>query len=294
MQRNKKNQYECRSKASLCLYGIYTTMPRDTKQPQPLDYGGVLLIISFLLFFITPLIYGRSFQWPWWIFALIGVSLLFLWLFIQWEIRREKHQKPALISIQLLHNKSFSYNLPIILFYNFTAGLFICYPYYLQAYLHWEVMAAGLAILPYGLGFFVGPLLFTKGNKSSSFWIPIALGLLIISFIALGVTFYLIAQPFWLTHGLFLLAGLGHGLIMPVMMRESIHPITLEQAGQASGLVSTLIQVGSVLGGAIVGTLFFSFGNSYGFPLALAAALATIGSVQIIGLAFYYTNIKSQ
>lgn len=279
--------------ASLCLYGIYTTMPRDNRQPQALDYGGVLLIISFLLCFITPLIYGRSFQWPWWIFTLIGVSLLFLWLFIQWEIHREKRQKPVLISMQLFHNKAFSYNLPIILFYNFTAGLFICYPYYLQAHLHWEVVPTGLAILPYGFGFFIGPILFAKIPKSATFWIPFALSLLIVAYISLGVAFYLVAQPFWLTHGLFLLAGLGHGLIMPVMMRESIRPITLEQAGQASGLVSTIIQVGSVLGGALVGTLFFSLGNSYGFPLALAAAMATIGSVQIIGLAFYFTNRKS-
>ena len=276
--------------ASLCLYGIYTTMPQDKKQPQPLDYGGVFLIISFLLCFISPLIYGRSFQWAWWIFALIGGSLLLLFRFIQYEIHREKQQKTVLISMQLFKNKAFAYQLPLILFYNFTAGLFICYPYYLQAYLQWDVFTTGLAILPYGLGFFIGPILFAKINKQTTFWIPFALGVLTLSFMALALVFYTTAQPSWLTHSIFLLAGLGHGIIMPVMMRESIRPITLEQAGQASGLVSTTIQVGSVLGGAIVGTLFFSLSHGYGFPIALAAALATIGSVQLISLAFYYTK----
>ncbi|MEJ5144772.1 MULTISPECIES: MFS transporter [unclassified Sphingobacterium] len=278
--------------AAICLCGIYTNMPNELKKKQSLDVGGVILIISTLLCFITPLIYGRKFNWNWWIFAIILLSFTLLVLFVKLEKYRENRNKTVLLSINLFQNKDFVYNLPIILFYNFTAGLFICYPYYLQEHLHWGVLASGLAIAPYGIGFFLGPNLFARINKSPAFWIQLALGLLLLSFIALGVNFYFFDKPNFISHLLFLFAGLGHGLIMTVMMKESIRSITIEQAGQASGIISTIMQVGSVLGGAIIGTLFFGLTANLGFSTALAAALVAIGAVQIFGISFYLINSK--
>jgi MFS family permease len=278
--------------AAICLCGIYTNMPNELKKKQSLDVGGVILIISTLLCFITPLIYGRKFNWSWWIFAIILLSFTLLVLFVKLEKYRENRNKTVLLSINLFQNKDFVYNLPIILFYNFTAGLFICYPYYLQEHLHWGVLASGLAIAPYGIGFFLGPNLFARINKSPAFWIQLALGLLLLSFIALGVNFYFFDKPNFISHLLFLFAGLGHGLIMTVMMKESIRSITIEQAGQASGIISTIMQVGSVLGGAIIGTLFFGLTANLGFSTALAAALVAIGAVQIFGISFYLINSK--
>lgn len=278
--------------AAICLYGVYTNMPAEQRIKQSLDFGGVILIISALLSFITPLIYGRTYNWSWWIFAIMLLSFMLLVTFVQHEKYREKRNKTVLLSLNLFQNKDFAYNLPIILFYNFTAGLFICYPYYLQAHLQWGVLASGLAIVPYGIGFFLGPNLYARVNKKPSFWILLALGLLLFSFVALGINFYLFDKPNVISHLLFLFAGLGHGLIMPVMMRESIRSITIEQSGQASGIVSTVMQVGSVIGGAVIGTIFFSFTVNLGFSGALAIALTIIGAVQIFGISFYLINSK--
>lgn len=280
--------------ALVCLYGIYTQMPKEQVQKQSLDYKGVVLIIGALLCFITPLIYGRTYQWVWWIFAIIVGSGILVRLFVKYERKREQQGMPVLLSMTLFDNKTFAYNLPIILFYNFTAGLFICYPYYLQSYLEWEVFAVGMAILPYGVGFFFGPILFAKGKKPSTFWIKLGLGLLCVSFVSLGLLFSQLKEPSILTHILFLSAGLGHGITMPVMMKESIKMIEINEVGQASGIVSTVIQVGSVLGGAIVGTLFFSLSTIIDASSAFAIAIATIGLVQLIGVIFYRINNKNK
>ncbi|WP_413511748.1 MFS transporter [Myroides odoratus] len=279
--------------AAICLGGIYAYMPAEPKQKQSLDYLGVLLIISTLLCFITPLIYGRTLGWPWWIFALIGLSFLLLALFITYEKYREKQHKNGILSMRLFQNKTFAGCLPLILFYNFTAGLFICYPYYLQLHLHWGVLAAGLAILPYGIGFFLGPIVFAQVKQSPSFWIHLALGLLFFSFVVLGLLFYWLHTPNFATHLLFFFAGLGHGILLPVLMRESIRTIAPSQAGQASGIVSTSIQVGSVLGGALIGTLFFSLSETIGFPPALALGFAAIGGAQVLGFSFYKLSLKN-
>ncbi|AJA70642.1 Major Facilitator Superfamily [Myroides sp. A21] len=273
--------------AAICLYGIYTTMPKEKVQKQKLDYLGVVLVISALLCFITPLIYGRTYDWVWWIFAIIGGSIALAISFVKYEQYREQRQKPVLLSISLFSNKSFAYNLPIILFYNFTAGLFICYPYYLQSYLGWDVLVAGMAVLPYGIGFFLGPILFAKVDKQASFWIRSGLLLLLISFVGLGILFSQYGTPNAFMHGLFLSAGLGHGLLMPVMMKESIKSIAIDQVGQASGIVSTTIQVGSVLGGAVIGTIFFSLSSTLDYPKAFGIAIAVIGLVQLISIGFY-------
>ncbi|MDM1370772.1 MFS transporter [Myroides marinus] len=280
--------------AIVCLYGIYSQMPKEQIQKQRIDYIGVVLIISALLCFITPLIYGRTYQWAWWVFGILAMSSVLTFSFVKYETYREQQNQSVLLSMSLFRNKAFAYNLPIILFYNFTAGLFICYPYYLQSYLHWDVLTAGIAILPYGIGFFLGPILFAKVNKEASFWIRLGLGLLFISFVSLGMLFSQLKEPNILTHILFLSAGLGHGIIMPVMMKESIKMIEVNEVGQASGIVSTVIQVGSVLGGAIVGTLFFSLSTIIGVSNAFAIALATIGLVQLIGGIFYTINNKKK
>ena len=273
--------------AAMCLYGIYSQMPKERVVKQRLDYIGVILVISALLCFITPLIYGRTYHWAWWIFAIIGGSIALAISFVKYERYREQRQKIVLLSISLFGNKSFAYNLPIILFYNFTAGLFICYPYYLQSYLGWEVLASGIAIIPYGIGFFLGPILFAKIDKQASFWIRLGLLLLLISFVGLGILFSQNGTPNAFMHCLFLSAGLGHGLLMPVMMKESIKSIAIDQVGQASGIVSTTIQVGSVLGGAIIGTIFFSLSAVIGYPNAFAIAISVIGLIQLISIGFY-------
>ncbi len=279
--------------AAICLYGIYTTMPKEKVQKQKLDYLGVVLVISALLCFITPLIYGRTYDWAWWIFAIIGGSIALAISFVKYEQYRELCQKPVLLSISLFGNKSFAYNLPIILFYNFTAGLFICYPYYLQSYLGWDVLIAGMAVLPYGIGFFLGLILFAKVDKQASFWIRSGLLLLLISFVGLGILFSQYGTPNVFMHCLFLSAGFGHGLLMPVMMKESIKSIAVDQVGQASGIVSTTIQVGSVLGGAVIGTIFFSLSSTLDYPNAFGIAIAVIVLVQIIGLRLSLRGIRN-
>lgn len=85
------------------------------------------------------------------------------------------------------------------------------------------------------------------------------------------------------------LAGLGHGVIMPVMMRTAIALVSKDRAGQASALVSISMQVGGVTGGAIIGTVFFSTIDILSFPKAFALAILMIALFQITGV---YINTR--
>ncbi|MDR6371193.1 EmrB/QacA subfamily drug resistance transporter [Chryseobacterium bernardetii] len=269
----------------ICILGIHFTMDNSNKKEQTaIDFIGALLLIMALLLLICPLIFGQKFRWARWIFGILFAGILLLISFLQYETKQLQNNRPILIDPALLKQKPFALSLMIIFFYNFTAGLFICYPYYLQQFLHQDSMQTGLAIVPYGLAFFMAPLITSRIRLKSSKIIYGGLGLLITGFLTGAVTFYFQQKPSFITHVTLFIAGFGHGTIMPVMMRTAISLVSKDKAGQASGLVSIGIQIGSVTGGAIIGTLFFNLISILGFTEAFAAAVGMIGAFQVAGL----------
>ncbi|KFF17866.1 MFS transporter [Chryseobacterium sp. JM1] len=269
----------------LCIIGIHFTMDNNREDKrQNIDFSGAFLLIISLLMLICPIIFGRKYHWAWWIFAILLSGLLLLMIFYRYEVKSLRKNNPVLIDPTLLQYRPFVLCLLIIFFYNFTSGLFICYPYYLQQFLHQNPIETGLAIIPYGIAFFLGPLLVPRIKISSHIMIYIGLGLLITGFSLTSLFIDLQEKPSFGTDVSLFVAGLGHGIIMPVMMRKAIALISKEKAGQASGLISISIQIGSVTGGTIIGTIFFSAIEYWGFPKAFALAVLMIGALQIIGV----------
>ncbi|WP_114821852.1 MFS transporter [Chryseobacterium sp. KLBC 52] len=269
----------------ICIVGIHFTMDNKNNKAQTgIDFTGALLLILALLMLICPLIFGQKFGWAWWIFGILILGIVVLISFLQYETKQLQNNRPILIDPALLQQKPFALSLLIIFFYNFTAGLFICYPYYLQQFLHQNSMETGLAIVPYGLAFFIAPLVTSRVQMKAYKMIYLGLSLLMTGFLMSAVTFYIQQKPSFVTHIPLFIAGFGHGTIMPVMMRTAISLVSKDKAGQASGLVSISIQIGSVTGGAIIGTLFFNLIPILGFTEAFAAAIGMIGLFQLAGL----------
>ncbi|MCT2560438.1 MFS transporter [Chryseobacterium herbae] len=277
----------------LCIIGIHFTMDNNREETrQNIDFTGAFLLITSLLMLICPIIFGRKYDWAWWIFVILLSGLLLLMVFYNYEVKSLRKNKPVLIDPSLLQHRPFVLCLFIIFFYNFTSGLFICYPYYLQQFLHQNPVDTGLAIIPYGIAFFLGPLILSKIKRSSYTMTYVGLGLLMTGFSLTSLFIYIHEKPSFETDISLFLAGLGHGIIMPVMMRKAIALISKEKAGQASGLVSISIQIGSVTGGTIIGTVFFSAIEYWGFPKAFALAVLMIGAVQIVGVSINKTLLK--
>lgn len=269
----------------ICILGIHFTMGNSNQKEQTgIDFVGALLLVIALLFLICPLIFGQKFEWAWWIFGIFVTGIILIILFLKHEKKQLKDNRPILIEPALLQQKPFALSLLIIFFYNFTAGLFICYPYYLQQFLHENSMQTGFAIIPYGLAFFLAPLVTSRVQLNVSKMIYIGLGLLMTGFLISAAVFYFQHKPSFVTHLTLFIAGFGHGTIMPVMMRTAISLVSKDKAGQASGLVSIGIQIGSVTGGAVIGTLFFNLIPILGFKEAFAATVGMIGIFQLAGL----------
>lgn len=277
---------------ALILSFIFIPENRPEKRPK-LDIPGVILISVTLFLFIYPLIKGREAGWPVWVFVCMAMSLPFGLWFIRTEKRVTAEGRDPLIYLKLFKDKKFVMGLTVIFLFNNTASFFMIYPVYLQSGFHWTVLSAGLAVLPYAAGFFIGPLLSAVlTRKYKDHVLTIGLTLLSIGFILSAGVLWYYPLPGPLLYAALLCAGVGHGIVMPVVVRLVLSDTPLATAGLAAGIVSTAIQLGSALGVAVIGTLFFSILPVVGsFTNAFIISLLVLGSLELAAL-YYGIKLK--
>jgi Na+/melibiose symporter-like transporter len=146
-----------------------------------------------------------------------------------------------------------------------SASLFALFLYltlYLQNYLGYSPLQAGLRYLPITLvPFLVAPLAVALMGRLQ------ARVLMAISLVAVGVGLLLMsgltASSGWtaLLPG-FLVAGVGIGLLNPVIADVALSVVPTERSGMAAGINDTFRQVGVAVGVAVWGAVFLGRGAS--------------------------------
>ncbi len=123
-----------------------------------LDLPGVAVLSVGLVLLVYPLVAGRENGWPAWTLACLALSVPVLALFVLIEHRLGQRGGSPLLNIGLFRERAFSVGLALALMVYASSAFFFAFAVYLQTGLGWNVMEAGLGILPYGLGFFFGSL----------------------------------------------------------------------------------------------------------------------------------------
>ncbi len=241
------------------------------EQAARLDVAGALLLAAGLLSLVVPLIEGRERGWPWWCVATLGLSAPLLLTFWRYEQRLERAHGMPLILPSLLTPSGLRRSLVATFFFYSIAPFFLVFAIYGQSGLGHGAMAAGLAVLPVGLGFLLGPLCTASvarrlGSNTAAFGMSLeVLGLLL----AAGLAWW--DTPPWLPLPL-LLIGVGQGLALPAVVRLNVDQVDARWAGLASGLVNATLQMSAALSTAVIGGLFFTLA-----PLGADAAQVKAG-----------------
>jgi predicted MFS family arabinose efflux permease len=258
-----------------------------------LDAGGAFWLSATLAALVVPLIEGRELGWPWWSFALLALSPILAAIFWRYEQRVAASGGNPLVHPEALLQPGLLRGLTATLVFYSMASFFLIFPMYEQFGLGVSARSAGLAFLPFGLGFLIGSqlaryaaarlgALAASAGMTTTALGMLALALLVRRHASLGL------EP------VLLLMGLGQGTAMPTMLRAVIDRVDARWSGLASGLVNATLQIGAALSVAAIGGLFFArlgtaadlgaIGAAFSLSLLCIAGALVVGAATIAGL----------
>ena len=256
---------------------------RESKQGHRdggIDFVGALISVVMFSTLVFGLIEGRvygwwdastknvfeigDFKWPTDGLSIIPVSLaisaLFFVLFVLWERARDKAHKNVLLDLGLFRIGSFrngSFAALIISMGEF--GLLFAIPLWLQNVEGLTPVSSGLVLLWLAGGAFlasgVGGAMSGKLPAVRAVQIGVLFELIGVAGISLIAT---TGGGWWPIAPFLLLYGIGVGLATAQLTGVIMVDVPVEKIGQASGSQSTVRQIGSALGIAVLGTILFT------------------------------------
>ncbi len=259
----------------LAWFFVPNTSSASTKK---VDLPGVLLASAALFLLVFPLIEGHSQDWSARIWLMLAGSAALMAVFVAVERRTEQRTGSALLPLHLFGIRGFSAGLVTqSVFQGSLAGFSLVTIVYVQAGLGFSAFDAGLMLLPFSIGAFVGtgvsvPLGLKVGKtvclagallQAIGVWWVIR----IVEHVGDDLTRWSLTLPM-------LLAGVGLGLLVVPLVDIALATVPETEAGAASGTYSTFQQVGAALGIAVIGSVFFGAVETF-TPAALRGADVT-------------------
>ena len=270
--------------ALIAIFGTlrYIGESKDENAKSGLDPVGFVLITGGLSLFIFGLIEGRNYGWwtptkPFqilgWTWPLDSVSiipfclvggLLALAVFLIVEGRRSRAGKFFLFDVGLWLFPAFRYgNLAGTIVSLGEFGLLFALPLFLQGVIGYSAFETGLVFLALAVGsFFAAPVSVRLAQRYGPRR-AVTLGMFLeaVGIISTSLLISTTVTGLQLAVPLFVY-GIGVGLATAQLTSIVLSDIPPERSGLASGANSTMRQIGSALGIAILGTvLFTALGN---------------------------------
>jgi EmrB/QacA subfamily drug resistance transporter len=225
----------------------------------------------------------------------LGVALLTF--FVVWESRIED----PLVPLRFFANRTRVVTNGVTLFFSsafFT--YFFVLTLFMQQVLHYTPLRGGLAYLPFGLAIGAGiglgtglmPKVGVKALLTSGFVLA-AVGMLLTSGIEQGTDYWAHIFP-----GMVVL-GFGSGICFPGFGNASLHEVTSQDAGLASGVQNAMQQIAGAVGLAVLVTVAYRHAaglvadgtdpvkalvEGYQLSYRVAAGLLIAGAVAVLAL----------
>lgn len=279
-----------------------------------IDYVGALLSMVMFSFLVFGLIEGRNYGW-WEIndtrrFEIFGykwptegVSVIPITLaiaiaafvaFFYWERKREADGKSVLLDLSLFKITSFrNGSIAALIISMGEFGLIFALPLWLQNIEGLSPVSSGLVLLWLAGGAFIASAVGGALNGKLTPVNAIRIGVLLEVIGVAGIAFVTSTETGWAGIAPFLAVyGVGVGLATAQLTGVIMADVPLEKTGQASGSQSTVRQIGSALGIAILGTTLFSAGHySIHQRVVQVESLQSIGESALPAFADQIANI---
>jgi MFS family permease len=188
---------------------------------------------------------------------LLGLGMILLLLFIQVERRKTRRGEEPLVPLELFQIADFVNGLRVrSIQVSVLAGILFTVPLFLQVSYGISAFETGLALLPLSISLIIGAFLGIRLARARLPKTVVMWGSVIVSLGAVGIIAGMNegTRPLQLSLGLSIF-GFGAGLIGSQIVNLILSSVSPEETAEASGITSTLEQVGNSVGVAILGTI---------------------------------------
>lgn len=277
----------------LALLGAAAVL-RDSRAPSAagLDLGGMLLATVALVALLYPLVQGHQLGWPAWTYASMAGCVPLLALFGVYQRARGRRGGWPLVEPGLFRYRSVVGGLLVAVVFFAGIGFTFVLTLYLQEGLGFSPLGAGLSMLPFSVGVVLGSGASMQLVPKLGRRLVTAGGLLMAAgvLVLLGtVTRYGDGLAGWQIAPSMVIAGLGMSTVASTLVSIVLARVPERDAGSASGVVNTTLQVGVAVGIALVGTFFFAhLDDGVGFLAATQWGLGLAAGLYLLaaGMSF--------
>jgi EmrB/QacA subfamily drug resistance transporter len=252
-----------------------------------IDVPGLALVSGAALGIVWGLVRGNSAGWASLEVVLaLALGLLLALAFVIWEVRAREPMLP----MRLFRSRPFAVGNGAIFFHWGSAlGALFFMAQFLQTGLGLGPLEAGLGLMPWGATTFVVPQMVGRliGRFGERPFIAAGLSLNALALLWIA----LIAEPdlaYWQIVAPLILSGAGVAMSIPAAQSSVLTSVEPPDIGKASGIFSTMRQLGGALGVAVLVAVFAgagSYESAQAFSDGFAVAIGAGAGLSLVGAA---------
>ena len=256
---------------------VRRVMPPDApRRARRLDLAGLAVAVPAVFLVVLPLMLGHQEGWRGWVFGCIAGGLALAVVFVVLERRIADRGGDPLLNLAVLRAPGLVPGLAAAAVLMITYGGFLfSFALHLQAGLGDSALRAGLTFAPCALVFGACGY-FWRRLPDSSHHLLAPLGCLVAAGGYVGVALVLQSggRGGLLLQVVLIVTGASLALGFSPLVTHSLVRVPLHQAADASGLLTTTIQLGQAVGVATFGSLFLTLDSAPAASAASGHALA--------------------
>lgn len=259
-------------------------LPRDASRKQGqarargLDLPGLVLLGAVVSLLTVPLVLGQEEGWPLWSWLSLGSAVVLFALFCAYESRLARGGGAPLIAPRVLRIPGMGlavFRITAVMAVN--AGFLFVLTLHVQGGLGYSALRAGLTFAPTAVVFGAVGLTWRHWPAAvQRVLIPGGFALTAVSAAAVGLLLRDGGEGGLWLYAAFVGIGAGLSLGFSPTLTRALSTVRPEDAADASGLLSTVAQLGQLTGVACFGALFLNRLESQGAPGAYSSADALL------------------
>jgi hypothetical protein len=252
---------------------------------KKLDLAGLAAAACAVLLIVLPLVLGHEEGWPAWGFGCIAAGAVLAAGFVLIERRVAARGGDPLLNLAVLRAPALPSGLVTLAETQIGyGGLLFAYTLHLQAGLGESALRAGLSYLPFAAVFGLAGYNWRRLPAAARrVLVPAGLTVSILAYLALAAGLH--AGITVLTWTGLAAVGLGLGLLVSPLLSQSLTHVPAARAADASGLLTTTVQLGQLLGVAAIGSVYLSrAGSGATSAAAMSGTALWLAALSVAGL----------